>query len=117
MKMERRFDYRLPVETYLTAYFEERPQRGFTLDLSEHGLFVNTLVQNPQPPRTPVGLEFRLPGLPEVIWAAGETCRDHVDDYFYGLGIRFVAMADVHRRMLRAFVLHVRRQAGGLFVV
>lgn len=109
MKLDRRFDHRLPVETYLTAYFEDRPHRGVTLDLSENGLYLNTLVQDPQPPRTPVGLEFRLPGLPEVIWAAGETCRDNLDDYFYGLGIRFVAMASLHQEMLREFVTQMRR--------
>jgi hypothetical protein len=116
MKLERRFDDRLPLETYLTAYFDDRPQRGFTVDLSERGLYLSTLAREPQPPRTPVGLELKLPGLPDVIWAAGETRRDTLDDYFYGLGIRFVAMASRHERMLRDYCLRLRRRSSGLFL-
>jgi hypothetical protein len=63
-----------------------------------------------------VGLEFKLPGMPETIWAAGETCRDTMDDYFYGMGVRFTAMASLHQRMLRDYCRRVRRQRSGLWV-
>ena len=109
MKLDRRFDDRLPVETYLTAYLDDRPRRGFTVDISERGLYLNTLAQAPQPPRTPLGLELKLPGMPEAIWAAGETRRDNLDDYFYGVGIRFTAMAGRHESMLRDYCQRLRR--------
>ena len=83
--------------------------------LCERGVFLNTLLQDPNPPRTPVGLEFKLPGMPETIWAAGETCRDTMDDYFYGMGVRFTAMASLHRRMLRDYCRRARRQRSGLW--
>ena len=78
------------------------------MDISESGLYLNALVQHPYPPRTPVGLEFELPALGETIWAAGETCRDSLDDYFYGLGVRFTGMANLHQRMLREYCWRAR---------
>src|SRR5262245_33417798 len=98
---ERRFDRRLPMEIYLNAYVDDRLQRGFTTNLSETGVHLNTLLHAPTPPFTPVGLEFTLPGVSETIWAAGEIRYDGLDDYFLGRGIRFTAMAGAHARLLR----------------
>jgi hypothetical protein len=104
----RRFDSRVPLEMYVSAYMQDQPQRAVTLDISESGLYLNALIQHPYPPRTPVGLEFELPSLGETIWAAGETCRDNLDDYFYGFGIRFTQMANLHQRMLREYCWRAR---------
>ena len=104
----RRFDSRIPLELYVSAYVLDQPQRTVTMDISESGLYLNALIQHPYPPRTPVGLEFELPALGETIWAAGETCRDSLDDYFYGLGVRFTRMANRHQRMLREYCWRAR---------
>jgi hypothetical protein len=104
----RRFDSRIPLEMYVSAYVLDQPQRAVTMDISESGLYLNALIQHPYPPRTPVGLEFELPALGETIWAAGETCRDSLDDYFYGLGVRFTGMANLHQRMLREYCWRAR---------
>jgi hypothetical protein len=32
-----------------------------------------------------------------------ETCRDSLDDFFYGMGVRFTGMANLHQRMLREY--------------
>jgi c-di-GMP-binding flagellar brake protein YcgR len=109
----RRFDSRIPLEMYVSAYVLDQPQRTVTMDISESGLYLNALLQHPYPPRTPVGLEFELPALGETIWAAGETCRDSLDDYFYGLGVRFTQMANLHQRMLREYCWHARGGARG----
>src|SRR5438105_15367440 len=105
----RRFDSRVPLEMYLNAYVDDRLQRGFTTDLGETGLRLNTLVQAPLPPHTPVGLEFALPGVQETIWAAGEICFEGPDDYFLGRGIRFTAMAGMHARIVREYCYRLRR--------
>jgi hypothetical protein len=110
LTLDRRYGYRLPLEMYLNTYVADRPTRGFTTNLSETGLYLNTLTRDPLPPRTPVGLEFALPGLPETIWAAGEMCYDGIDAYFNGSGIRFVAMAGLHERMLREYLKEARRK-------
>jgi c-di-GMP-binding flagellar brake protein YcgR len=104
----RRFDSRIPLEMYVSAYVLDQPQRAVTMDISESGLYLNALIQHPYPPRTPVGLEFELPALGETIWAAGETCRESLDDYFYGLGVRFTSMANLHQRMLREYCWRAR---------
>src|SRR5690242_19307593 len=94
----------------LNAYVEDRPQCGFTLNLSESGVYLNTLNRAPLPPLTPVGLELELPGVAETIWAGGLLCYDELDDYFYGNGIRFVAMARRHARLLHDFLAATRRR-------
>ena len=106
---DRRFDGRLPVEIRLNAYVGDRLQRGFTTNLSETGLFLHTLMHEPLPPFTPVGLEFTLPGNPEIIWVGGEIRFDTLDDYLLGRGIRFTAMADLHARMIRHYCFLLRQ--------
>lgn len=101
MHLDRRFGNRVPLEMYLNTYVADCAQRAFSVDLSEAGLYINTLPQDLLPPQTPVGLEFTLPGTRETIWAAGETCREIAEDYFHGRAVRFVAMAGLHSRMLR----------------
>ena len=110
LRLDRRFDSRVPLEMFLNAYVAERPHRGFTANVSETGLLLNTLPSESLPPRTPVGLEFTLPGMPECIWAAGEISHESVEDpYFFGRGIRFVTMASLHARMIREYLYRARR--------
>jgi hypothetical protein len=94
LSTDRRYLHRLPLEMYLNTYVADRPSRGFTSNLSESGL----------------GLEFNLPGTSETIWAAGQYCYDEVDDYMNGSGIRFVAMAGLHERLLREYLREARRK-------
>jgi hypothetical protein len=110
----RRYEQRVPLEMFLTAYVADRPQRALTANVSESGLYLNTLPRAPLPPRTTVGLELALPGMPETIWAAGQLCYDARDQYFYGEGIRFVAMARRHLRLLHDFLTGLRRREAGL---
>jgi hypothetical protein len=112
LEPERRLGARLPVQMYLNAYVQDRQRRGFTANISEQGLYLNTLLDEALPPSTPIGLEFALPGIPETIWAAGEVCFGQEDDYFVGQGIRFTAMARLHARIVRHYCLHII--SGGL---
>ncbi len=106
--LDRRIDTRVPLEMYLNTYVEDRPQRGFTANVSESGLYLSSLPELQPRPRAAVGLEFSLPGLGETIWAAGEMCYQALDDYFLGRGIRFVAMAQLHARMLQDYLRRTR---------
>ncbi len=110
MSLDRRIDYRVPLEMFLNAYVADEPQRGFTMNVSETGLLLASLaIRDPVPPMTTVGLEFKLPGFSETIWAAGEICYDTLDDFFLGQGIRFTAMAGLHTRILREYCLLAKR--------
>ena len=110
LSTDRRYLHRLPLEMYLNTYVADRPSRGFTSNLSESGLYLNTVAREPLAPLTPVGLEFNLPGTSETIWAAGQYCYDEVDDYMNGSGIRFVAMAGLHQRILHEYLREARRK-------
>ncbi len=106
----RRFDSRIPLETHISTFVGDRPQRAVTLDISESGLYLQALPQKPLLPRTPIGIEIELPGFGETIWVAGETCRETMDDQLYGFGVRFTDMAQLHQRMLRAYCRGARRR-------
>jgi hypothetical protein len=110
---DRRYEERVPLELYLTAYVEDRPQRAFTVNVSERGLYLNTLSRAPLPPSTTIALELALPGAAETIWASGQLRYDAADRYFYGEGIRFVAMAGRHLRLLQDFLAGRRQRAAG----
>ena len=107
--LNRRFDGRVPLEMHISTYLNDQPKRGFTSNISESGLYLNTLMQDPHLPKTPLGLEFKLPGMGDTIWAMGELCRDGHDDFFYSVGLRFTRMASAHRRMLADFCRWQRR--------
>ncbi|MDX2023814.1 MAG: PilZ domain-containing protein [Deltaproteobacteria bacterium] len=110
-QLDRRFDTRIPFETYLTAYVDDRPTRGFTVNISETGLYLNTLPKVTKANPGIVGIELELPGVPETIWAAGQLCYGTEDDYFQGRGVKFTAMADRHARLVRQFCYRVRMQS------
>jgi len=109
MQVDRRYEPRVPLEMYLNTYVADRPHRAVTVNVSESGLYLNTVTRTPLPPFTPVGVELALPG--DTIWAAGMLCYDEEDRYFYGTGIRFVAMARRHARLLHDFLVARRRRA------
>jgi hypothetical protein len=106
--LDNRFESRVPLEMFLDTYVEDQPRRGFTVNISEGGLYLASIPQRPLPPRTPIGLAFALPGMSETIWAAGEVRFDDPDQYFCHRGIRFVGMARSHARMLREYLKRAR---------
>jgi hypothetical protein len=111
--LDRRYEPRVPLEMYLTTYVQDRPHRGFTANMSESGLYLNTLSGPRLPPGTAFGLELALPGVTETIWAAGQLCYDSLDQYLQGNGIRFVAMARRHLGLLHHFLTTLRQPAPG----
>jgi hypothetical protein len=62
-----------------------------------------------------MAIEIELPGQPETIWAKGEVCYRKGDDLASGIGVRFIAMAQMHARQLRDYCIESRRDhLGGL---
>jgi len=98
------------MQMFLTQYVDDTPRRCLSVNISESGLYVHTLMQPTRRPSSVVGLEFELPGTNEVIWAAGTVCYDTLDDYFHGTGIRITAIPTKHARLLRDYLNEVRRQ-------
>lgn len=112
---DRRLGYRIPLDLMLTAYVHDRPLRAMVLDVSDTGLRIDVVAERAPPAGTVVQIEIALPGGGDPIWASATVCYQRPDDLASGLGVRFVAMANVHARALRDFCVETRhRQLGGL---
>jgi hypothetical protein len=107
---ERRLGYRIPFESMVTSYVQDRPIRGLATNLSDSGLNMSTISMVAPPPGVIVPLEIDLPGLNESIWASGRICYRQDDRMASGLGVRFVAMAKSQARMVRDFCIEMRRK-------
>jgi hypothetical protein len=79
---------------------------ALVIDLSEEGLRLQRPVGGPR--TRSLQLELEIPGIDELVWAAGEICFDEVWRIPSGItrtsGIRIHAAAQRHRRMLREYV-------------
>jgi c-di-GMP-binding flagellar brake protein YcgR len=112
---ERRLGYRVPLEVMMTSYVRDRPVRALTYDLSDAGIGVSAVSMLAPKPGMVMGLELELPGISDSIWAKGEVCYQEQGSIATGLGIRFLAMATVHARMIRDYCIEARRShLGGL---
>ena len=106
----RRSSIRIPLQMFLNEYVNDSPQRCMSLNLAPEGIYLNRLIDPFQDRPEGVGLEFELPGTSEVVWAKGQVVFDVIDKYFHGTGVRFMGMADMHRRMIRDYVFEKREE-------
>lgn len=97
----------------VTSYVHDRPVRGLTTDLSDTGMSVSAISMLAPPPGLVVGLELDVPGVDDSIWAAAQVCYRKDDRMASGLGMRFVAMARSHARLIRDFCVETRRKNFG----
>jgi c-di-GMP-binding flagellar brake protein YcgR len=112
---DRRLGYRIPFTTMLTSFIRDRPIRALAEDLSDTGLRLHAVSARAPAPGTQMAIEIELPGQPETIWAKGEVCYRKGDDLATGIGVRFIAMAQLHARQLRDYCIESRRDhLGGL---
>jgi hypothetical protein len=109
---DRRLNDRVAIDMFFNQYIHEHPFRSVAVNVSEHGLAAHRLVETRVIRNARVvGIEFELPGTGEVIWAKGETQFEAVDRDFHRAGIRFLAMARRHERLVREFVWDRRLRA------
>jgi c-di-GMP-binding flagellar brake protein YcgR len=117
---ERRDTERVPLGLLLNELVGERMNRAMAVNVSPTGLYLDRLFGNRQlqlgrEERT-VQLEFTLPSSSESIWALAEVCFDNVnsvrDDLvvMHGTGVRFLAMAKKHERLIVDFVTEKKRR-------
>jgi hypothetical protein len=107
---ERRLGFRIPFETMVTSYVNDRPVRGLAANLSDSGLSMSAISMLAPPPGLVVGLELEIPGIDDSIWASGQICYRKHDKMAAGLGVRFVAMAKSQARIVRDFCIEMRRK-------
>lgn len=94
----------------VTSYVHDRPVRGLATNLSDTGMNVSAISMLAPPPGLVVGLELDVPGVADSIWAAAQVCYRKDDRMASGLGMRFVAMARSHARLIRDYCVETRRK-------
>lgn len=107
---DRRLGFRIPYETMVTSYVHDRPVRCLANNLSDSGMSLSAIAMLAPPPGLVVGLELDVPEMNESIWASARVCYRKDDRMASGLGVRFVAMAKSHARMLREMCIETRRR-------
>jgi hypothetical protein len=89
---------------------DEREQLGLVVELSAAGLRLERPLHGRRAGRI-VQLEFELPEVDEIVWAKGEICFDRyrrtpdAPGPVRTTGVRLVAAASRHLRMLRDWVM------------
>jgi c-di-GMP-binding flagellar brake protein YcgR len=106
---ERRLGYRIPFESMVTSYVNDRPIRALSSNLSDSGINMSSISMLAPPPGLVVGLELDLPGTSDSIWASGQICYRKDDRLASGLGVKFLAMARSQARLIRDFCIEMRR--------
>jgi hypothetical protein len=102
---------RVSVTSLCSEIVAEKEQFAFVVDVSEQGLRLERPLRGRAESRI-VQLEFTLPEVDEIIWAKGEICFDQlrpatdpgVPGALRTSGVRLVAAAGRHLRMLRDYV-------------
>ncbi len=110
MQSERRLGFRIPFESMVTSYVQDRPVRGLSTNLSDSGINLSAISMLAPPPGLVVGLEIDIPGMDESVWASGRICYRKDDRMASGLGVRFLAMATSQARLIRDFCIEMRRK-------
>jgi PilZ domain len=108
----RRSGARIPVESLCAEVVEEHERFGIVVDVSEDGLRLERPLAGKQ--ARVVQLEFEIPEVDELMWAKAELCFDRVrpspDGVVRSSGVRLVAAAQRHLRMLRDYVVARRER-------
>ena len=119
MALWKRLDPRIPVETLCSEVVDDREHFGVLVELSPGGVRLERPLAGRREGRI-VQLEFELPDADEIIWAKGEVCFDRYRRLdgapaVRSTGVRLVAAASRHLRMLRDWVaatVEARRALG-----
>jgi hypothetical protein len=108
----RRVGPRIPVDSLCTEVSGDQVRHALVADLSEGGLCLWRPLGGPR--TRSLQLELEIPQTDEIVWATGEVCFDEIRRVPVGerapagilrtTGVRLVAAANRHRRLLREFV-------------
>ncbi len=94
----------VPVALYAELAADGESLPVFVSSLSEHAMVLDSLSILGERPSGRLQIQLRLPGEPEILWIGAELVRDDPGLLFNDIGIRFLAMANAHWRVLRRWV-------------
>lgn len=108
MGHSKRLDPRIPVESLCSEVIDDREHYGMLVELSPSGVRLEQPLARKRDGSI-IQLEFELPDADEIIWAKGEVCFDRYRrldgaSAVRTTGVRLVAAASRHLRMLRDWV-------------
>jgi hypothetical protein len=95
---------RIPIELPIIQFIDNRPIRSLVSNLSATGLHSCHAVEPMSRSSKVIQVEFPLPGVAEPLWAKAEVVYDTIGPGFHGTGVRFIAIADAHRRLLDEWI-------------
>ena len=101
--MDRRMGFRIPFAGSLISYVADRPLIGLISDLSDSGIGWQATSRRAPALGTRLALELPMAAMRETIWAHAEVCYRAPIGATTQLGVRFLAMANVHARALRDY--------------
>lgn len=104
MSKDRRHNTRIPIELPIIQFIDNRPIRSLVSNLSATGLHSCHAVEPMSRSSRLIQLEFPLPGVAEPLWAKAEVVYDTIGPCYHGTGVRFIAIADAHRRLLEEWI-------------
>lgn len=110
---------RVQTEALCNLLHDDYERHAIVVDVSAHGLRIQRPLGGPRC-RT-LQLEFEVPDVDEIVWAKGEICFDEIwrvapknETGFSGVlrtsGIRLIAAAERHKRLLRDYAIERTRQ-------
>jgi hypothetical protein len=111
MSIERRDTLRIPDNRLITEMICERPSASSIVNLSSTGIYTvkskrDCRINGPRK----IQVEIPLPEASEAVWALGEIVFERQGMSALGMGIRFLAMANYHKVLLRDLVESRRQQ-------
>lgn len=111
----RRLAQRLPMRLFMNEYVADDGHAVIARDFSETGLALVKLPERSRPTVDIVTLEVELPGTNETIWASAQPRFESVNRDYQISGLRFVAMARKHERLIRDYLRERRERLTRLF--
>ena len=95
---------RVPVAMYCELIVDDEVLPAFVTSLSENGLYFDSLAILSHRKSNRVQMQLTLPGEEDPLWIVGDVIYDERGRLFNETAVRFVEMADAHKRALRRWI-------------
>ncbi len=102
--MSHRKHNRKNLDLYVNKIVGDEPHLAKVRDISASGIYLYKLLEPGQVQQQQVGLELKLPGHENVIWAVGQVVRDDARKDTDGVALRFIRIAETDRQAINDFV-------------
>ena len=99
---ERRREHRLPIDLFVNRFVNGYPYLCVAMDISRSGIRLQPLLEPTSAPALFMGLQFQLPGSPEIVTASGEAVC--IDEDAGLVGVRFTRLPPASAAVIERFL-------------